>query len=92
MKPFDIHIMKKERICNTFEGKLLEDVYKRQACARGYSFFIIGQRFFPLLNSYFSYKVLLFKEYYVILHSHTKKSFNLLDGKRSGSYTPLCLR
>ena len=24
VKPFDIHIMKKERICNTFEGKLLD--------------------------------------------------------------------
>ncbi len=23
-KPFDIHIMKKERVCNTFEGKLLD--------------------------------------------------------------------
>ena len=22
VKPFDIHIMKKERVCNTFEGKL----------------------------------------------------------------------
>ena len=24
VKPFDIHIMKKERVCNTFEGKLLD--------------------------------------------------------------------
>mgnify|MGYP000137481252 FL=1 len=24
IKPFDIHVMKKERICNTFEGKLIE--------------------------------------------------------------------
>ena len=24
VKPFDIHIMKKERICNTFEGKLID--------------------------------------------------------------------
>ena len=32
------------------------------ACARGYSFFIVRQRFFPLLNSYFLYKVLFFKE------------------------------
>ena len=24
IKPFDIHVMKKERICNTFEGKLID--------------------------------------------------------------------
>ena len=24
VKPFDIHIMKKERVCNTFEGKMLD--------------------------------------------------------------------
>lgn len=24
IKPFDIHVMKKERVCNTFEGKLLD--------------------------------------------------------------------
>lgn len=27
VKPFDIHIMKKERICNTFEGKLLDETH-----------------------------------------------------------------
>ena len=26
VKPFDIHIMKKERGCNTFEGKLLDTI------------------------------------------------------------------
>ncbi|WP_417130079.1 polyamine ABC transporter ATP-binding protein [Phocaeicola sp.] len=25
VKPFDIHIMKKERLCNTFEGKLIDE-------------------------------------------------------------------
>ena len=27
VKPFDIHIMKKERICNTFEGKLIDETH-----------------------------------------------------------------
>ena len=27
VKPFDIHIMKKERICNTFEGKLINETH-----------------------------------------------------------------
>lgn len=27
VKPFDIHIMKKERICNTFEGKLIDTTH-----------------------------------------------------------------
>lgn len=27
VKPFDIHVMKKERTCNTFEGKLLDDTH-----------------------------------------------------------------
>lgn len=27
VKPFDIHIMKKERICNTFSGKLLDETH-----------------------------------------------------------------
>lgn len=27
IKPFDIHIMKKERTCNTFEGKLLDETH-----------------------------------------------------------------
>lgn len=27
VKPFDIHIMKKERICNTFEGKLIDEIH-----------------------------------------------------------------
>ena len=27
MKPFDIHIMKKERVCNTFEGKLIDETH-----------------------------------------------------------------
>ena len=27
VKPFDIHIMKKERICNTFNGKLLDETH-----------------------------------------------------------------
>ena len=27
MKPFDIHIMRKERVCNTFEGKLVDDTH-----------------------------------------------------------------
>lgn len=27
VKPFDIHIMKKERICNTFEGKLVDETH-----------------------------------------------------------------
>ena len=27
VKPFDIHVMKKERTCNTFEGKLLDETH-----------------------------------------------------------------
>ena len=27
VKPFDIHIMKKERVCNTFEGKLTDETH-----------------------------------------------------------------
>lgn len=27
VKPFDIHVMKKERICNTFEGKLIDPTH-----------------------------------------------------------------
>ena len=27
VKPFDIHIMRKERICNTFEGKLIDETH-----------------------------------------------------------------
>ena len=27
IKPFDIHIMKKERVCNTFEGKLIDETH-----------------------------------------------------------------
>ncbi|MBR5297569.1 MAG: polyamine ABC transporter ATP-binding protein [Parabacteroides sp.] len=27
VKPFDIHVMKKERICNTFEGKLIDSTH-----------------------------------------------------------------
>ena len=27
VKPFDIHIMKKERVCNTFEGKLIDETH-----------------------------------------------------------------
>jgi len=27
VKPFDIHIMKKERICNTFQGKLIDETH-----------------------------------------------------------------
>lgn len=27
VKPFDIHIMKKERVCNTFEGKLVDETH-----------------------------------------------------------------
>ena len=27
VKPFDIHIMKKERICNTFEGKFIDETH-----------------------------------------------------------------
>lgn len=27
VKPFDIHIMKKERICNTFEGRLIDETH-----------------------------------------------------------------
>lgn len=27
VKPFDIHIMKKERICNTFEGKIIDSTH-----------------------------------------------------------------
>ena len=27
VKPFDIHIMKKERVCNTFEGRLLDSTH-----------------------------------------------------------------
>lgn len=27
VKPFDIHVMKKERICNTFEGKLVDSTH-----------------------------------------------------------------
>lgn len=27
VKPFDIHIMKKERLCNTFEGKLINETH-----------------------------------------------------------------
>ena len=27
VKPFDIHVMKKERTCNTFEGKLVDKTH-----------------------------------------------------------------
>lgn len=27
IKPFDIHVMKKERVCNTFEGKLIDSTH-----------------------------------------------------------------
>ena len=27
MKPFDIHVMKKERTCNTFEGKMIDETH-----------------------------------------------------------------
>ena len=27
IKPFDIHVMKKERVCNTFEGKMVDDTH-----------------------------------------------------------------
>ena len=27
VKPFDIHIMKKERVCNTFEGELIDETH-----------------------------------------------------------------
>jgi spermidine/putrescine transport system ATP-binding protein len=27
VKPFDIHVMKKERTCNTFEGKMIDDTH-----------------------------------------------------------------
>lgn len=27
IKPFDIHVMKKERLCNTFEGKLIDSIH-----------------------------------------------------------------
>ena len=27
VKPFDIHVMKKERTCNTFEGKLVDETH-----------------------------------------------------------------
>ena len=27
VKPFDIHVMKKERTCNTFEGKMVDDTH-----------------------------------------------------------------
>lgn len=27
IKPFDIHIMKKERVCNTFEGELADGTH-----------------------------------------------------------------
>ena len=27
VKPYDIHIMKKERVCNTFEGKVIDDTH-----------------------------------------------------------------
>ena len=27
VKPFDIHVMKKERVCNTFEGKMIDSTH-----------------------------------------------------------------
>ena len=27
IKPFDIHVMKKERVCNTFEGKMIDSTH-----------------------------------------------------------------
>ena len=27
VKPFDIHVMKKERVCNTFEGKIIDETH-----------------------------------------------------------------